>query len=152
MNSRYVQKQSPAQKKDVPSASSIFDASSQSQSLQRKVDCVNASSPGTTIQMARGVFTRRGDFQGNERTPVTRINPERLETLLENTTSSRGELGRTANTLLNQGCDILAGLHEGGIGGQGRGADPSRHITVRSGGHAYHIKVNAKGVVYDITG
>lgn len=152
MKSTYVQKSSALQKVSAQNAASVLDASSQSKSLQRKVDCVNASSPGTTIQMARGVFTRRGDFQGNERTPVTRINPERLETLLENTTSSRGELGRIANTLLNQGCDILAGLHEGGIGGQGRGADPSRHITVRSGGHAYHIKVNAKGVVYDITG
>ncbi len=151
MKSIYVQKSFALQKVSAQNAASVIDASSQSESLQRKVDCVNASSPGTTIQMARGEFTRSGDFQGNERTPVTRINPERLEMLLKNTTSSRGELGRTAKTLLKQGCVILAGLHEGGIGGQGRGADPSRHITVRSGGYTYHIKVNTKGVVTDIT-
>ena len=37
----YSQKQSSAQKKDVPTASSVLDASSQSESLQRKADMAN---------------------------------------------------------------------------------------------------------------
>ncbi len=41
MNVTFVQKQSPAQKKDVLSAASILDTSSQSKSLQRKADMVN---------------------------------------------------------------------------------------------------------------
>lgn len=37
----YAQKQAPAQKKDVPSAASIYDTSSQSEALQRKADMAN---------------------------------------------------------------------------------------------------------------
>ena len=37
----YTQKQSPAQKKDAPTAASILDASSQNESLQRKADMAN---------------------------------------------------------------------------------------------------------------
>ena len=37
----YTQKQSPAQKKDAPSAASVLDASSQGESLQRKADLTN---------------------------------------------------------------------------------------------------------------
>ena len=43
MSTTYAQKQSLTQKKDAPSASSVFDASSQSESLQRKADMVNAA-------------------------------------------------------------------------------------------------------------
>ena len=43
MYTTYAQKQSPAQKKDAPSASSVLDASSQSESLQRKADMANAA-------------------------------------------------------------------------------------------------------------
>jgi len=41
MNASYAQKQSPAQKKDASSASSVLDTSSQSESLQRKADMAN---------------------------------------------------------------------------------------------------------------
>ena len=41
MPTSYAQKQSPAQKKDASSASSILDSSSQSESLQRKADMAN---------------------------------------------------------------------------------------------------------------
>ena len=41
MSTTYTQKQSPAQKKDAPSASSVLDASSQGESLQRKADLTN---------------------------------------------------------------------------------------------------------------
>ena len=41
MSTTYVHKQSSAQKKDAPSASSVLDASSQSESLQRKADMAN---------------------------------------------------------------------------------------------------------------
>lgn len=41
MSTTYTQKQTPTQKKDAPSASSVLDASSQSESLQRKVDLTN---------------------------------------------------------------------------------------------------------------
>ena len=41
MSTTYAQKQAPAQKKDAPSAASVFDASSQSESLQRKADMAN---------------------------------------------------------------------------------------------------------------
>lgn len=43
MSTAYIQKQSPAQKKDASSASSILDASSQSESLQRKADMANSA-------------------------------------------------------------------------------------------------------------
>lgn len=41
MSTIYTQKQSSIQKKDAPSASSVLDASSQSESLQRKIDMAN---------------------------------------------------------------------------------------------------------------
>ncbi len=41
MSTTYAKSQSPAQKKDAPSASSVLDASSQSESLQRKADMTN---------------------------------------------------------------------------------------------------------------
>ena len=43
MSTTYAQKQSLTQKKDAPSASSVFDASSQNESLQRKADMVNST-------------------------------------------------------------------------------------------------------------
>ena len=43
MNTTYAQRQTTAQKKDAPSASSVLDASSQSESLQRKADMVNST-------------------------------------------------------------------------------------------------------------
>jgi hypothetical protein len=42
MSTTYAQKQSPAQKKDAPTAASILDTSSQSESLQRKADLANS--------------------------------------------------------------------------------------------------------------
>lgn len=41
MFSSYTQKQTPAQKKDAPTASSVLDSSSQSEGLQRKADMTN---------------------------------------------------------------------------------------------------------------
>ena len=41
MNTTYAKSQTTAQKKDAPSASSVLDASSQSESLQRKADMAN---------------------------------------------------------------------------------------------------------------
>ena len=41
MSTTYAQKQSPTQKKDAPTAASILDTSSQSESLQRKADMAN---------------------------------------------------------------------------------------------------------------
>ena len=43
MNTTYAQRQTTAQKKDAPSASSVLDASSQSESLQRKADMANST-------------------------------------------------------------------------------------------------------------
>ena len=43
MNTTYAQRQTTAQKKDAPSASSVLDASSQSESLQRKADMANGT-------------------------------------------------------------------------------------------------------------
>ena len=41
MPTTYAQKQAPAQKKDAPTAASVLDTSSQSESLQRKADMAN---------------------------------------------------------------------------------------------------------------
>ena len=41
MSTTYAQRQIPAQKKDAPTAASVLDASSQSESLQRKADMAN---------------------------------------------------------------------------------------------------------------
>ena len=43
MNTTYAQRQTTAQKKDAPSAFSVIDASSQSESLQRKADMANST-------------------------------------------------------------------------------------------------------------
>ena len=43
MNTTYAQRQTTAQKKDAPSASSVLDASSQSESLQRKAELANGA-------------------------------------------------------------------------------------------------------------
>jgi len=152
MSTTYAQKQATAQKKNSTTAASVPDDSLSSENLQRKMDSMKAPFPNKTIQMYNGIFTRNNDFQGNEGTPVTRINPKKMEEILEKTKSSRGDLGRMAKLLLEQGGDILAGIHEGGIGGNGRGADPTQHITIRSGGHAYHIHIKENGVVTKITG
>ena len=55
MNTTYAQRQTPAQKKDAPSAASVLDNSSQSESLQRKADLLNS-----IVQCARG-HGRRGN-------------------------------------------------------------------------------------------
>ena len=55
MSTTYAQRQTTAQKKDAPSASSVLDASSQSKYLQRKADLLNS-----IVQCARG-HGRRGN-------------------------------------------------------------------------------------------
>ena len=55
MSTTYAQRQTTAQKKDAPSAFSVFDASSQSESLQRKADLLNS------IVQCAGGHGRRGN-------------------------------------------------------------------------------------------
>lgn len=83
---------------------------------------------------------------------VTNINAERFVDLLDSFQNARGELGRQCRDLLNQmeaaGWRITAGIHAGGIGGQGRAADPREHITLRTRGGTYHLRLGpptAKG-------
>ena len=61
MSTTYVHKQSSAQKKDAPSASSVLDASSQSESLQRKADMANNAAQ-RVVQRDTGVVQREKEY------------------------------------------------------------------------------------------
>lgn len=95
-------------------------------------------------------YTRHGDFQGTDNVPVTRINAERVRAMLESALGHiRGESG-TIRSILNDGFDVAAGIHSGGVGGGGYAPDNESHITIRSGRHAYHLHVH-KGRITSIT-
>lgn len=47
---------------------------------------------------------------------------------------------------------ITAGPHAGGFGGSGRGADQTNHITVRLLGAGYHLRQDARGHLFQISG
>ncbi|MEH1912929.1 hypothetical protein [Nostoc sp.] len=73
------------------------------------------------------------------------INKDKVTKLLMNTTNSGNkELNRKAKLLLTemsrQNWQVLAGGHSGGLGGQGRPADPNPHITLQVGRVAYHLR------------
>ncbi len=77
------------------------------------------------------------------------INAKDLFALLEGATTSRNrDLKDQAKVLLEQMTQnkwsIPAGGHAGGLGGNGRGADPNPHITLRAGRKTYHLGYTIK--------
>lgn len=99
----------------------------------------------------------QAEFQGNDNVPVeARVNPHRLVNLLVAHMEDRGERGRKVKELLRRMADrrwcITAGVHQGGLGGAGRGADTNRHITVNAGGRGYHVQLMANDQLQNITG
>jgi len=66
MSTTYAQKQAPTQKKDAPSAVSVHDTSSQSESLQRKADIANRANTIKPIQRR----TIEGSIQVDERNAI----------------------------------------------------------------------------------
>ena len=75
------------------------------------------------------------------------INARRLYDLLDSTQTARGDLGRSARSLLSemqQGTwRVTAGIHGGGLGGGGRSADPREHITMRTDRSTYHLRFHS---------
>lgn len=99
----------------------------------------------------------QAEFQGNDNVPIeARLSPERLVDLLVAHMEDRRERGRTVKDLLRRMAErrwcITAGVHAGGLGGAGRGADPNRHITVNAGGRGYHVQLMANDELQNITG
>jgi hypothetical protein len=47
---------------------------------------------------------------------------------------------------------LTAGPHAGGFGGQGRLPDGTTHITLRTGRGGYHLRQDARGHLFEITG
>ena len=47
---------------------------------------------------------------------------------------------------------VTAGPHPGGFGGGGRGPDGTTHITLRAGNRGYHLRQDARGHLFEITG
>jgi len=87
-------------------------------------------------------------LQGYQGEGVTNINTKKLIGLLDNTRSQRGPLGRQATDLLKRmetnPWHVRAGLHQGGIGGAGRPADPRTHITLQVDRTTHHLRFDSK--------
>ena len=60
MSTTYAQKQSPAQKKDAPTAASILDTSSQNESLQRKANMISQ------LNVTRNIIQMRNRYTPND--------------------------------------------------------------------------------------
>lgn len=90
-------------------------------------------------------------YQGSS---VTNITAEKLYNLLDShATRDRGDIKRKCKDMLDQmnvnGWRITAGIHAGGIGGGGRGADPRSHITLNiDRGGSYHIRFGISGSTF----
>jgi hypothetical protein len=88
---------------------------------------------------------------------VININEGRLYDLMAETTNARGDLGRSAKEMIEKMANgtwrITAGIHAGGIGGGGRGADARMHITVQiDRDKTYHVRLHSSnGRVIEIT-
>lgn len=148
METTYAQKNDTVQKASANTAESVRDNSTQTQSLQRKADLMNGFD--MVVQCARRKEnTRKGEFKGNDRVPVIRINPRRVEQMLENC-KAKGYRS-VSQQILRNGFNISAGIHSGGLGGGGFGVDSESHITVQSGKSTYHLHVH-KGIITSITG
>ena len=80
-----------------------------------------------------------------------KVGPELICDMLD---QCRGAIRPTASQLLEEMArrrwTISATLHEGGIGGGGRGADPSLHFTVRVGNRSYHLQCRENAHVFYI--
>ncbi len=95
---------------------------------------------------------RRGKYQHVEAS----VSLPRLEKMLENLQTSRSrELSEIASDLREMISEdkvrILAGIHAGGTGGRDGVVDKRKHITIRAGRTNYHIRLNTKGHVFQIT-
>lgn len=47
---------------------------------------------------------------------------------------------------------ISAGMHQGGLGGAGRSADGTMHITLRVNGAGYHLRQDNRGHLFEVSG
>jgi hypothetical protein len=83
---------------------------------------------------------------------------EVIEWLVSASQSSSTHIGvrQAANHLLEQMADgdwrVTAARHEGGFGGNGRGADQNTHVTLSVGGRGYHLQLTVDGHLRRITG
>jgi hypothetical protein len=99
----------------------------------------------------------QAEFPGNKNTPVeARVNKERLVNWLISHMEDRGSRGRTVKEVLKAMSQrtwcVTAGVHQAGLGGGGRAADPNRHITLNVGGRGYHVQLMANDEFQNITG
>lgn len=99
MSTTYAQKQAPAQKKDVPTAASVLDASSQSEGLQRKADMAN------TIQC----YGMTPNFKENHACPSD--DSSLRKTLLKRYNASKPEKKITINSVLTGNAKKILNKH-----------------------------------------
>jgi hypothetical protein len=98
----------------------------------------------------------RAQFQGTDNVPVEGVpTPHGLTNLLINNMENR-TCGRDVKALLSQMSTkkwcITAGVHQGGLGGNGRGADPNIHITLDVGGKGWHVQLMSNDQLLGVTG
>lgn len=103
--------------------------------------------------------TGQPEFRGNANVPIkTGANEKRVTDLLGYHAQRNTQVGKQSRALLekmgkaNNGWNVTAGVHQGGLGGDGRAADPHDHITVRAGRDQYHLRFNKKGQLTEVTG
>lgn len=98
-------------------------------------------------------------FAGNETVPILKSFDQRALVDLLNNATTNDPVAEPATDLLNLMTNhswcITAGVHRGGRGGAGGGADPEPHITLSVNAVGYHLRVTLKAkawVLWDITG
>ena len=97
----------------------------------------------------------RARFQGNDGVPIeANISPEKLVNALQTAASGNSEVHTQAKEMLQKLAhdnewNIPAGVHEGGLGGDGRAADPNKHITLSTG---HHVQLGNNDSIKNITG
>lgn len=64
----------------------------------------------------------------------------------------RRNANRVLHFMAHDAWMVTAGTHSGGFGGGGRAADGTNHITLRVAGHGYHLRQDARGHLFEITG
>jgi hypothetical protein len=95
----------------------------------------------------------RSSFVYGERVNANEV----VDLLVESSKHSRHPaVRRNANRMLEEMAQgewrVGAGVHKGGFGGNGQPPDMNRHLTIRTGRGGYHLRVDARGHLFEMTG
>lgn len=80
-----------------------------------------------------------------------------VDLVIQSSKSNRHTCIRRASNFLlekmaNGKWKVKANAHKGGFGGKGKAPDNTSHITISVGGNSYHLRMDAKGHLFMITG